>query len=261
MMSSPPRARACRFVAVTLILTACSSPEEQKQRHFEQGNAYVAEKRDDFAVIEYANAVRIDPKFGEARLKLAETYERMGNLQAAFPEFVRAADALPDNRDVQLKATELLLLARRYEDAKARAEAVLVKNPKDVEAMLLRANAMTELKEAPAALKEIEEALKIQPDNSTAYVSLGAIRTRSGEKEEAEAAFRQAIALEPSSLGARMSFANFLWSSGRHTEAEQEIKQALATEPRHLLANRMLAALYVATNRTAEAEAPLKVIA
>src|SRR5687768_7188022 len=167
VFSTPTAGRASTLIALALLLAGCSSPEEQKQRHFEQGNTYVAEKRDDFAVIEYANAVRIDPKFGEARLKLAETYERMGNLQAAFPEFVRAADALPDNRDVQLKATELLLLARRYEDAKARAEAVLVKNPKDVEAMLLRANALTELKEAPAALKEIEDALKIQPDNST----------------------------------------------------------------------------------------------
>src|SRR5688500_20187214 len=86
MMFSTPTARACRFVAAALLLTACSSPEEQKRRHFEQGNAYVAEKRDDFAVIEYANAVRIDPKFGEARLKLAETYERMNNIRAAFPE-------------------------------------------------------------------------------------------------------------------------------------------------------------------------------
>ena len=32
---------------------------------------------------EAASAVNIDPKFGEARLKLAETHERMGNIQAA----------------------------------------------------------------------------------------------------------------------------------------------------------------------------------
>ena len=87
MMFSTPRAR---LVGLALLLTACSSPEEQKQRHFEQGNAYVAEKRDDFAVIEYANAVRIDPKFGEARLKLAETYERMYSGNAARMLFIRS---------------------------------------------------------------------------------------------------------------------------------------------------------------------------
>src|SRR5262245_58211481 len=119
------------LVGLPLVLMACSSPDVQKHRHFERGNVYAAEKRDDFAVIEYANAVRIDPKFGEARLKLAETYERMNNLAAAAPEYVRAADALPDNHDVQIKATHLLLLGRQFEDAKARSAALLTKDPKD----------------------------------------------------------------------------------------------------------------------------------
>src|SRR5215471_19230271 len=99
--------RSSLLIVLPLFVIGCSSPEVQKQRYFERGNQYAAEKRDDFAVIEYANAVRIDPKFGEARLKLAETYERMNNLSAAFPEFVRAADALPNDRGAQLKAAEV----------------------------------------------------------------------------------------------------------------------------------------------------------
>src|SRR5262245_20050865 len=140
----PQRSQSLIF-SLTIALaaaTGCSSPEMQKRRHFERGNAYAAAKRDQFAVVEYANAVRLDPKFGEARLKLAETYERMNNLRAAAPEFIRAADALPDNRDVQIKATRILLLGGRFEDAKARATRLLTKNPKDVDALLLRANAL-----------------------------------------------------------------------------------------------------------------------
>src|SRR5262245_2803146 len=124
------------LITLAALLTACTNPEGQKRRHFERGNAYAAEKRDQFAVIEYASAVRLDPKFGEARLKLAETYERMNNIRAAAPEFTRAADALPDNRSAQIKATEILLLGRRFEDAKARATTLLTKNPKDVDALL-----------------------------------------------------------------------------------------------------------------------------
>ena len=263
MMLAPPPLfrRALVAVCVVVVTAACSSPEEQKQRHFAQGNAYAAEKRDDFAVIEYANAVRIDPKFGEARLKLAETYERMNNFQAAFPEYIRAADALPDNRNVQIKATELLLLARRYEDAKARATTVLDKNPKDVDALILRGNAMVALKDPKGALAEIEEALKVQPNESRAFVSLGDIRMRGGDAKQAEAAFRQAIEVQPSSVNAHLAFANFLWAAGRRAESEQEIKEAISREPRHVLANRMLAALYAATNRIPEAEQPLKVVA
>src|SRR5687768_18380580 len=77
-----------------LMASSCSNPETQKRQHLERGDQYAAEKRDEFAVVEYASAVKIDPKFGEARLKLAETYERLNNFGAAFQEYVRAADAL-----------------------------------------------------------------------------------------------------------------------------------------------------------------------
>lgn len=242
-------------------VSSCSDPQAAKVRHLERGNQYAAEKRDQFAVVEYASAVKIDPKFGEARFKLAEAYERLNNIRAAFPEYVRAADALPDDRKAQLKATEVLLLSRRFEDAKARVAVLLEKNPKDVEALLLHANAMAALRDPAGAITEIEEALKVDPNSSRAFLNLGAVRMHSGAAKEAEAAFRKAIELEPSSVDARLALANFLWAAERAPEAETVIKDALAKEPQHLLANRMLGVLYVATKRVKEAEHPLKVVA
>ena len=49
-------------------------PEKEKRQHFDRGNQYAAEKKDEFAIVEYTSAVKIDPKFGEAWSKLAETY-------------------------------------------------------------------------------------------------------------------------------------------------------------------------------------------
>jgi tetratricopeptide (TPR) repeat protein len=244
-----------------LMASSCSNPETAKVRHLERGDRYAAEKRDEFAVVEYASAVKLDPKYGEARLKLAETYERLNNLRAAFPEYIRAADALPDDRKAQVKAIEVLLLSRRFEDAKARVAGLLAKDPKDVEALLLHANALAALRDPAAAITEIEEALKVDPNSSRAFVNLGAVRMQSGEAKEAEAAFRKAIELEPASIDAKLAYANFLWAAERATEAEAVIKEALAKAPQHLLANRMLGVLYVATRRTNEAEQPLKVVA
>lgn len=245
-------------VAALPLAVACTSPQVQKQRHFERGNQYVAEHRDEFAVIEYATAVRIDPKFGEARLRLAETYERMNNFRAAFPEYVRAADALPDNREVQIKATQILLLGRRFDDAKARSAALLAKNQKDVDAILLHASALAALKDPDAAIAEIEDALKIDPGDSRALINLGTVQTSGGDTAQAEKSFQKAIALDPRSANAHLAYANFLWSVNRPLPAEAQIKQVLTAEPHHLLANRMLGALYMATNRQSEAEQPLK---
>jgi Tfp pilus assembly protein PilF len=63
---------------------------DRKLEHLKKGDEYAKEKKDEFAVIEYASAVELDPKFGEARLKLAKTYERLNNFQAAFQEYIRA---------------------------------------------------------------------------------------------------------------------------------------------------------------------------
>src|SRR5688500_873038 len=208
------------LLLAALTAASCTDADTQKRRHLERGDQYAAEKRDDFAVVEYASAVKLDPKFGEARLKLAETHERMGNYRLAAPEFIRAADALPDDRNLQLKATEILLLASRFDDAKARIAAVLAKDPKDVNALLLHASAMAALRDPAGAIAQIEEALKVSPDSSRAFVNLGTVRMQSGEATQAEAAFRQAIVLDPDSAHAKLAFANFLWASERVPEAE-----------------------------------------
>jgi tetratricopeptide (TPR) repeat protein len=256
--NSMHRVLAVCGVAITV---ACSNPEVDKVKHFERGNEYAAENRDEFAVIEYASAVRLDPMYGEARLKLAETYERMNNLGAAAPEFIRAADALPDNREAQIKATQILLLGGRFEDAKARATTLLERDPRDLDALILRANALAALKDPAGALAEIEEALRVKPDDSRTFVNLGAIRMQAGAAAEAEAAFRQAVALDPTRAETHLALGNYLWAAARPAEAEQAIKKALSIDPQHLLANRMLGVLFIATGRPQEAEQPLKVVA
>src|SRR5687767_2885415 len=121
-------------VAVLAVLaSACSDQQAEKQRAFENGNRYFEEQKYAEAIVEYRNAVRADPRFGEARQKLAEAYGFAGNAQAAFAEQIRAADLLPDDMDVQIRASAYLLLARQFEDAKTRVQRVLARDPRSEE--------------------------------------------------------------------------------------------------------------------------------
>src|SRR6185436_2386122 len=74
------------------------------------------------AAVELRAALQLDPKLGEARLKLADTYVKLNEGGNAVREYARAADLLPQNVQAQVKAGGMLLLARRFEDAKTRAE-------------------------------------------------------------------------------------------------------------------------------------------
>ena len=178
---------------------------------------------------------------------------RQGNVAGALGEAVRAADLLPNEAEAQLKAGELLLLARRWQDAKARADKALAVNPKNVDALVLRANAMAGLTDLDGALKELQQALSLDP-RSSFQTNLGFIQAARGNLPEAEAAFRQAVAVDQASMTAQLALGQFLWVTGKQDEAEGVFKAALALEPASLLANRALAVFYLRSDRATEAE-------
>jgi len=247
---------------VFFVASACSNdPEVAKREYVRSGDAYVVKKQYKEAVVEYRNAVQRDPRFGEARAKLADAYFQVGDVENAFREYIRAADALPNDVSAQLKAGQMLLVGKRYEDAKARADAALAVASANVEAQILKANALAGLNKVDDAVAEVEDAIRRAPDRSASYTNLGALQMIRGNREEAETAFKQAAAMNPKSPEAYLALANFYWTAGRQEEAEAQLKTALAVDPKDELANRALGYFYMGTGRAAEAEAPLKTFA
>ena len=259
MRSTILRCAAISWLA--LASAACSDPEPAKLQYLESGNEYAAAGKVSEAILEYRNALRHDQRFGEARWRLAQALEKSHDTPSALREYVLAADLLPDNAEVQVKAGSYLLLTEQFEDAKARAERALKLEPQNVEALLLRANATVRLKDVAGAIGDIEQAVAAQPPDARMYASLGMLRSMGGQQAEAEAAFKQAIAVSPTSIEARMAMAQFQWAADRRDEAERTLNEARALAPSHPLLNRMLASFYIFSGRAQEAEKPLKIVA
>jgi tetratricopeptide (TPR) repeat protein len=129
-------------------IAGCSrDPEKAKRAYVASGEKYVAQKKYAEAAIEFRNAVAIDPRFGEARFKLAAALEAGGDALGALGEYVRAADLMPTDPKVQLAAGQRLLIAGKYPEARARASAILQRDPKDVTGLILMGNALAGLKD------------------------------------------------------------------------------------------------------------------
>jgi tetratricopeptide (TPR) repeat protein len=256
--------RLVRFscaVAVIALVAGCSGSSTSKEEFLENGNKFFAEEKYAEAIVEYRNAVQQDEKFGAARWKLAQAYEKSGNPGAAFREFIRAADLLPENAEVQIQAAAYLMLAGQFEDAKTRVQRVLDRDPKNVAAQVLLGNSLAGLRDIEGGIKELEEAIALDPARSQTYSNLAMLRLAQGQKEQAKAAFLKAVEIDPKSVAALLALANYHMSSGENADAESVLKRALAIEPSNVLANRALAAFFSSTGRTAEAEAPMKVLA
>ena len=112
-------------------------------------------------------------------------------------------------------------------------------------------------KDMPGAVREIEEAIALAPDDSRPYTSLGTLRLAEGDAKQAEAAYKRAVALAPNSVQPHLALAIFYWGANWRPQAEAELKAVLAIDEKHALANRILALFYLTTGRAAEAEAPL----
>ena len=196
------RAAALNSLAVgCLVAVACNAdPSLRKQQYLESGNKYLADGKYASAIIEYRNAVDIDPKFGEARKQLAEAYARSDDARRAFEEYIYAADLLPSDVQVQLTAGAYSLALHKAEHALARAEKALKVEPNNIQAHLLRGNALAGLSSFDDALKAMEEAIRLDPARGITFTQLGLVEFARGRRAEAEAAFTKAVDLAPKSV-------------------------------------------------------------
>lgn len=258
--------RFCSGVLAAAILctslTGCSvNPETAKQKYFARAEQYFLEKKFDEAIVEYRGALQQDPKFAEARFKLAEAYVAKNDYRSAYPEYIRAADSKPDDIMLQARAGNILLLGRRFEEARTRARAILQKDPSNLEGLILLGNAVAGLGDLPSAVQITERAIAADPDRDGIRVNLGALQLARGNQQEAEGAFTEAVRLNPKSLSARLALANFYQHVGNLDAAEDQFKRALALDPADARTNRALAAFYVSAGKPDEAERYVRAIA
>src|SRR5262245_11305332 len=155
------RTAALNSLAVgCLVAVACrADPSVRKQQYLESGNRYLVQGKYASAIIEYRHAVDIDPSFGEARKQLAEAYERNDDARRAFEEYIYAADLLPNDVQLQLTAGAYALAVHKPEHALDRADKALKVQPNNIQAHLLRGNALAGLGSFDDALKAMEEAI------------------------------------------------------------------------------------------------------
>lgn len=250
--------RALKFSCVGVLLlmaVACSGDAEQVKREYvERGDRYLAEKNVDAAIIEYRNAVQRDPQFAEAYQKLTTAYITRGDGPDALRTAIAAADLLPQSVEAQAVAGELLLVAGRFSDAKERAQRALTHDARSTRARVLLGNSIAGLKDIGSAIKEYEEAIRLDPNQAAVYTGLAALRMSQGDLDTAQQTFQEAIQKDPQSVPARLALAQFYWSTNRLAAAEQELKATLAAIPGDAQANLATAVFYQGTGRATEVE-------
>src|SRR2546428_13660208 len=100
------------LLMVALALAACArSPEAKKARYLARGDGYFQKEQYREAIIEYRNAMRIEPTNARAIRYLGMAHSSLGQYGRAFAYLLTASQAAPDDLDVRLKLPSLHLAA------------------------------------------------------------------------------------------------------------------------------------------------------
>jgi Tfp pilus assembly protein PilF len=242
-------------VAVLISVLGCgSNPDRAKADHLARGDGYLEARKPREAIIEYRKAAQLDPAWAEPQRKLARAYLEVNEPAHAYEAYARAADIDADDVASAVSAGELLLAAGAFDRARARAELVLERHPRNVDAQILLGHALAGLDRPAAAIRQMQEAIELEPDGGRAYAALGAVQLARGARDDAEAAFKEAVTRAPDSREAHLALATYYMATAQLAPAEQAFRRAHALDPASELTNRALATFLVAAGKTADAE-------
>jgi len=277
---------------VILGLGACTSMEGKRDKFQAQGKELYQKGDYIRAKLQFRNALQIDPKFAEGYLWIGKTEIKLNNFRGAFGALSKAVELQSDQMEAQVLLGQILLMARKPEEAQAKADLVLQKEPENPEALLLsamvamdrdqnekaldllgkvqrlkpqetkayllQAIAQVRQKDSEAAAKTLEEGLKANPKAVELYLARANLADRQRQFEVGEAALLKARAFAQKDPQWQSAIVWHYLAAGQADKAEETLRGYLSQEPDKETHALELASFLVDRGRFKEAEQTLK---
>jgi tetratricopeptide (TPR) repeat protein len=208
------------------------------------------------------------PEFVSARITRAQVMAQQGDINGARKVLTALQAQAPDPRDQAAIARAdagMLFDAKRYAESRSRLDGALTQFPNDPDLLYDRAMSEEKLADYPAMETDLRRLISVQPNNANAYNalgysladrnerlaeaeklverasalsptdafimdSLGWVKYRQGDKDQAISLLRRAYQIQPNAeIGAHLG--EVLWVTGHQDEARQAWHDALKLEP------------------------------
>lgn len=198
MSIRPNRYVSLPAIAILLIHLACSeSKETRMQRFLAQGNDMVTQQNFEEAVFYYEGALKLDSCFADALNNLGSAYHRQGNFAKAKNFYSKAIACRPD-----------FTLA-----------------------YLNRANTLYDLNQLNAALKDLDEVEKSNPDTMALPFARGLIYTRMKDYRKAKAYFKKGLRINPENSELAINLGTVYYYEGNYDSSRFYLEPVINSAP------------------------------
>jgi tetratricopeptide (TPR) repeat protein len=181
---------------------------------------------------DYDDAIRIDPKFASAyNARGSLFFNQLKHIDRAIIDF-RQALKLDPNYGTARSNLDIAYGARNANDAALEAwNEAIVRNPQDAKALTQRGYAYFVRGEYDCALADLNEVLRLSPEDTYALSTRGAVRIEKGDLEGGLADNTECIRLVPKLFTAHFNSGYANERLGRKDAAIASYRKALELEP------------------------------
>lgn len=252
------------------------NPKEHKYR-YQLAHFYLGQKNVDRAERVLRDAIAVEPDASELKLALSDFLATQRSRQQAERELRAFIAAEPDRAELrmglggfyerggqleQAEATYRDIIARerkeapvlavrnriaaikigqgKLDDAQALLVEVLDENPRDNEALVLRANIAMAQRNAVAAIGDLRAVLRDQPTSSAILRALARAHAQNGDPALAEENLRAAVQYNPGDVDAHIELGAFLAQQGKSEQAITLLAQVANDAPQSMPAREAL---------------------
>ena len=229
-----------------LQITACAkaiishtlSPDELALARLNRGAARMALGDRIMAASDYTEALKhydsaIDPRRPDALnlYRRGASLDALGQTDRALADYNEAIRRDPKS-PLAFYGRGVLLASRKraFERAILDFDKVLELQPDNIEALIRRGDAYSQLGQGGRAMVDLNRAVALAPDSAEAFLYRGVAQGRRSEDKLALADYDQALKLAPQYVDALVDRAAIHASAGRQAEAIRDLDAALAIQ-------------------------------
>ncbi|MBP7015206.1 MAG: tetratricopeptide repeat protein [Steroidobacteraceae bacterium] len=189
---------------------------------------------------------------------IGEFYDRAGQpakAETVYREVIDKDGTGPQGLTARNRIAMAQLRARKPDEARKLVEEVLAENPRDADALVMRADLALAKGDTNGAVTDLRAVLRDQPNSVPIRRALARAHLQAGDTALAEEALRAAVQASPRDLLARLDLAQLLLQQGKPEAALPVIEQLVKDEPNNVAA---LEALYRVQAGAKDLDAALK---